>query len=51
MIVIWGDDRYKFSSIPEKKYLKKNICVTGKIKMYQDTAKIVVTNPNQINIQ
>lgn len=50
MIVIWGDDRYRFNPVPDKKYLKKNICVTGKIIMYQGTAEIVVNNPNQIEI-
>ena len=51
MIVIWGNNRYKFKPTPEKKYLRKNVCVTGRIKMYQGTAEIVVTNPNQIEIQ
>lgn len=51
MIVIWIGDRNKFNPAPEKKYLKKNICVAGKIIMYQGTAEIKVTNPNQINIQ
>lgn len=50
MIVIWGNNRYKFDPMPEKKYLKKKICVTGKIKMYRGTAEIVVTTPNQIEI-
>lgn len=51
MIVIWGNNRYKFKPVPEKKYLKKNICVTGRIIMYKGTAEIVVTSPNQIEIK
>ncbi len=51
MIVIWGSDRNKFNPVPEKKYLKKKICVTGKIKMYNKTAEIVVTEPKQLIIQ
>lgn len=51
MIVIWGNNRYKFKPTPEKKYLKKNICVTGRIIMYKGTAEIVVTSPNQIEIK
>ncbi|MFC1784850.1 DNA-binding protein [Candidatus Neomarinimicrobiota bacterium] len=50
MVVIWGNNRYKFKPNPEKKYLKKKICVTGRIKTYNGTAEIVVTNPNQIDI-
>lgn len=51
MIVIWGGDRYKFNPVPEKEYLKKNVCVTGKIQLYDGTAEIVVTNPSQIGIR
>lgn len=51
MIIIWGNNRHKFKPTPEKKYLKKKICVTGKIKMYQGTAEIVITDASQIEIQ
>lgn len=51
MIVIWGNNRYKFKPTPEKKYLKKKICVTGRIKMYKGTSEIIVTDPSQIIIK
>ncbi|MFC1528010.1 DNA-binding protein [Candidatus Neomarinimicrobiota bacterium] len=51
MIVIWGSDRYKFNPIPEVKYKNKDICITGKIKMYKGKAEIIVTDPAQIVIQ
>ena len=51
MIVIWGNNRYKFNPVPDKKYLKKKICVTGRIKMYKGTSEIIVTDPSQIIIK
>ena len=47
-VVIWGSDRQKFKSPPEKYYKGKKIRVTGLIKTYKGTPQIVVRRPSQI---
>jgi hypothetical protein len=47
-VVIWGEDRAKFSTPPEMKYAGAPICVTGTITMFKKVAEIVVKNPSQI---
>jgi hypothetical protein len=46
--LIWGEDRGKFSSSPEKTYSGKKICVTGTISSYRGEPQIVVKDPSQI---
>ena len=46
-VVIWGDDRYKFSS-PERRYNDKKICVSGMIDSYRGVPQIVVSEKSQI---
>jgi micrococcal nuclease len=46
-VVIFGENRAKFGT-PEKDYLDKNICVTGKIEDFNGKPEIVVTEPQQI---
>ncbi len=46
-VVIWAEDRGKFGE-PENKYLHKNICVTGEIKLYRGTPQIVAKSLGQI---
>jgi hypothetical protein len=45
--VIFGENRAKFGT-PEKDYLDKHICVTGKIEDYNGKPQIIVTEPQQI---
>ena len=47
-VVIWGDDRGKFSQPPENYYYGKTIYVSGLIIAYEGVAEIVVTSPSQI---
>lgn len=50
-VVIWGADRNKFfqdSKGPEVAYLKKRICVTGKITLYRGVPEIVLRDPAQL---
>jgi hypothetical protein len=49
-IVIWGDDRSKFST-PESEYRDANVCARGKITRHRGTPEIVATEPNQIILQ
>jgi micrococcal nuclease len=45
--VIFGENRAKFGT-PEKDYLEKEICVTGKIEDFNGKPQIVITDPEQI---
>ena len=49
-IVIWGNDRSKFSD-PETVYRGKHICVTGKISEYKGVPEIVANAPSQVKVQ
>jgi hypothetical protein len=48
--VIFGENRAKFGT-PEKEYLNKEICVSGKIEAFNGKPQIVVTEPSQIKPQ
>jgi hypothetical protein len=47
------DQKYRgqFPEAPEKYYLDKNICVTGKLEFYKGRPEIKVKGPNQIEVQ
>lgn len=47
-IVIWGDDRARFSVPPETWHGR--LCVTGKITSYQGEPQIEVSDPAQIGV-
>ena len=47
-VVIWGEDRSKFSQPPEDYYDGKSIYVWGLIVTYQGVPGIEVTSPSQI---
>ena len=47
-IVIWGHNREKFSTPPERAYVNQQVCVTGLIESYRDSPQIVVATPSQI---
>lgn len=46
-IVIYKADLAKFTE-PEKTYLNKKVCVTGKLVLYNDKPQIVVNDVKQI---
>lgn len=48
--LIWGDDRSKFATPPDKAYEGKKICVTGTISNYRGQAQIIVKDPVQIAV-
>jgi hypothetical protein len=50
-VVIWGENRSKFSPAPEIQYKDKTIYVYGLIELYQGSAEIIVTSPSQIQAQ
>ncbi len=50
-VLIWGEDRSKFTNEPEDYYFQKEICVSGMIEEYQGSMEIVVDKPSQIKIR
>ena len=47
-VVIWGSDRGKFTTPPEKAFSGLTVRVTGEITAYRGTPEIVVYDPSQI---
>jgi hypothetical protein len=47
-IVIWGEDRAKFSQPPETAYLRENVCVDGTIDLFGETPEVVVHDPSHL---
>jgi micrococcal nuclease len=50
-VLINLDDRKNFSGKPEDDYNGKNVCVTGKVVDYKGKPEIVVSKPQDIQIQ
>lgn len=50
-VLIWGDDRGKFPTAPEKAYSGKVICVTGLVTSYKGGAEIEVSSPMAIVVE
>ena len=50
MVLIWGESRDKFGT-PEEKYRDKQVCVTGKITEYRGAPKIVISDPQNLEIE
>jgi hypothetical protein len=50
-ILIWGSDRSKFSSTPEKYYNNKKICVSGTIQQYKGMPEIIAKSSSQIEVK
>jgi len=48
-VVIWGENRGKFSQPPEDYYDGKTIYVSGLIDPYEEVPQIEVTSPDQIH--
>ncbi|HVR07215.1 MAG TPA: CHAT domain-containing protein [Thermoanaerobaculia bacterium] len=48
--VIWGGapERAKYQEPPEVLYVRRNVCVTGRIELFEDKPQIVVRNPAQL---
>lgn len=50
-VVIFGEDRDKFSEAPETFFDGKKICVTGKIDLHNGKPQIVVSDPAKITVE
>ena len=49
-VIIYGDNRMKFGYKPEDMLNEKEICVTGRVELYNNKPQLVVTDPFQIKI-
>ena len=49
-VVIWEADREAFPSPPESMYLERELCVTGRIELYDRKPAIVAKSPTQIRV-
>ena len=47
-VVIFEENRGKFTPPPETQFDKKRICVSGKIEDFRGTPEIIVSAPSQI---
>jgi hypothetical protein len=47
-VVIWSDSRKLFKKPPEEYYKGADVCVTGRIQMFNEKPVIIISNPNQI---
>ncbi|NNF05499.1 MAG: peptidoglycan-binding protein [Candidatus Eisenbacteria bacterium] len=50
-VVIWGRSLGEFEVPPDKLYADKQLCVTGRIETYKGKPQIIVTSPDQIEVQ
>lgn len=50
-IVIFEKDRPNFDYEPDKFLLDKNVCVTGRIKLYKGKVEVIISEPDQMLIQ
>jgi len=49
-VVIFGENRPRFSSPPEQAYLGRPVCVTGTIREHEGLPQITVSNPERITL-
>ncbi|WP_207536297.1 hypothetical protein [Desertivirga arenae] len=50
-VVIRGNDRKKFASVPEELFKGKTVSIDGIVSEYKGRKQIVVTNPEQIKFK
>jgi hypothetical protein len=50
-VVIFAKDRVNFKGNIEDLFTDKNICVTGKVQLFNNKAEIIVTNPQDIIVK
>ena len=50
-VVIWGDNRGRWTNPPEQQYANSEICVSGMVEMHEGTPQIIVDRQDQIEMQ
>jgi micrococcal nuclease len=48
--LIWGDNRKQFKEAPDSFYKDKNVCITGRIKLYKGKPEIEIYDEKQIEV-
>lgn len=49
-VLIWDEDRSRFTEAPEEVYRGETVCVTGRLDLYRGVAEILVDSPSAIRI-
>jgi micrococcal nuclease len=49
-LLIWGDNRKQFKEAPDSFYKDKNVCITGRIKLYKGKPEIEIYDEKQIEV-
>lgn len=50
-VIIYGENRDKFSPAPEEAFRGQDVCVTGMVELYDGAASVVVDDPSEIEMQ
>lgn len=50
-VIIWGDDRKHFPEAPEKYFKNKQVCVTGKIILFHNQPEMIISSPEQVQLE
>lgn len=49
-VVIFGENRQRFTTPPEEAYLGRPVCVIGTIREHEGLPQVVVSNPERISL-
>lgn len=49
-LLIWGEARKQFKEAPDYFYKNKDVCITGRIKLYKGKPEIEIFNEKQIQV-
>lgn len=50
-VLILEKDRAKFSNAPEKRYLNKEVCISGMVELRNNVPSVIVANKEQIRLK
>lgn len=49
-VVIFGEHRERFRTLPEQAYLNRSVCVIGTIREHDGLPQIIVSSPEQLEL-
>jgi DNA/RNA endonuclease YhcR with UshA esterase domain len=50
-VVIWGEQRKEWEGKPEELYKGKEICITGKLELYNEKPQLIIKTPKQLSVK
>jgi hypothetical protein len=50
-IVIWSEVRMQFETAPEVLFMDKEVCVTGRIKLFREKPQIVLKRKEDLSLK